>query len=160
LILQATPGCILLVTTDSGLDAIPWEYTYAPNGFLVLEFPYVHGFPAEQCIVPPAFENDWHIVAIPSNPLSHDLEPLNIDREWMRLKESIRALAYVIMLERTHYLSLERVRQIIANQKHRISISWAMVCRMSETLFSSRPCPMPVQARNLELHLLATSQQL
>jgi predicted ATPase len=120
LMLETTSGHILLVTTDSDLDAIPWEYTYGTDGFLVLDCPFVRGLPAEQRIAPPALENGLHIVAIPSNPLSHDLEPLNIDGEWMRLKESIGALPYVITLERTRPPSLERVRQLIANQKQSI----------------------------------------
>src|SRR5437764_5409268 len=36
-ILDAPPGYLLLVATDSDLDVIPWEYVYGPDGFIVLE---------------------------------------------------------------------------------------------------------------------------
>src|SRR2546430_8608942 len=44
------PERILLVTTDNDLDAIPWEYAYGPDGFLVLDCPFVRGLPATQRI--------------------------------------------------------------------------------------------------------------
>src|SRR5450755_3841055 len=80
-ILDAPPGYLLLITTDRDLDAIPWEYVYGPGGFLVLECHFVRSLPANQRIDPPALDSSLHIVAIPSNPLSNELEPLNIDGE-------------------------------------------------------------------------------
>src|SRR5947208_2575270 len=88
--LEAMVECILLVTTDATIDAIPWEYAHGPDGFLVLECHFVRGLPADQRITPPILDSGLHIVAVPSNPLSHDVEPLNIDGEWMRLKDIIR----------------------------------------------------------------------
>src|SRR5437667_3027666 len=118
--LETIPERILLVTTDNDLDAIPWEYAYGPDGFLVLECHFVRGLPAEQRIAPPTMDTDLHIVAVPSNPLSHAVEPLNIDGEWMRLKESIGALPYAITLERTRPPTIEQVRILVANQRHRV----------------------------------------
>src|SRR6266700_3356458 len=34
-LLDTAPGYLLLVTTDDDLDALPWEYTYSTDGFLV-----------------------------------------------------------------------------------------------------------------------------
>src|SRR5712691_3192624 len=64
--LATTPERILLVTTDPDLDAIPWEYAYGPDGFLVLDCQFVRGLPAEQRIPPPALKDiNLHIVAVP-----------------------------------------------------------------------------------------------
>ena len=66
--LATTPGHILLVTTDPDLDAIPWEYAYGPDGFLVLDCHFVRGLPAAQRVSPPALQDaGLHIVAVPSN---------------------------------------------------------------------------------------------
>jgi CHAT domain/AAA domain len=130
--LDNAPERILLVTTDNDLDAVPWEYTYGPygaadpshaessEGFLVLECHFVRGLPAEQRIAPPALETGLHIVAVPSNPLSHALEPLNIDGEWMRLKEIIRELPSALTLEHTRPPTLERTGLLLANQRQRV----------------------------------------
>ena len=40
---------------------------------------------ADQRIAPPKLEHSPHIIAIPSNPLSPAVKPLNIDGEWLRL---------------------------------------------------------------------------
>ncbi len=111
---------ILLVTTSENLDAIPWEYAYGPDGFLVLECPFVRGLPVQQRIKPPLLDDNLHIIAVPSNPLSHDVEPLNIDAEWMRLKEIIQEVPSTITLERTRPSTLARTRELVANQKGRI----------------------------------------
>ena len=130
--LDNAPERILLVTTDNDLEAVSWEYIYGPygaadprhaevsEGFLVLECHFVRGLPADQRIAPPALETGLHIVAVPSNPLSHALEPLNIDGEWMRLKEIIRELPYALTLERTRPPSLERTGLLVANQRQRV----------------------------------------
>ena len=89
--LETIPERILLVTTDSDLDAIAWEYVYGPDGFLVLECHFVRGLPADQRIAPPTVDTGLHIVAVPSNPLSQLVEPLDIDGEWIRLKDVIGA---------------------------------------------------------------------
>src|SRR5947208_2475759 len=92
--LETKPEHILIVTTDNDLDAIPWEYAYGPDGFLVLECHFVRGLPAEQRIAPPILDSGLHIVAVPSNPLSYKLEPLDIDGEWLRLKDIIQGVPY------------------------------------------------------------------
>src|SRR5260221_583144 len=124
--LDGSPDRILLVTTDNELDAVPWEYTYGPTGLEASEdflVPYCHflrGLPAPQRTAPPALKHGLHIIAIPSHPLSHTLDPLNIEGEWMRLKDSILALPYAVTLERTRPSKLERVRHLVANQHARI----------------------------------------
>jgi tetratricopeptide (TPR) repeat protein len=118
--LNAKPDRILFVSTDDTIDAIPWEYAYGPDGFTVLECHFVRGLPADQRIALPTMNDGLHIVAVPSNPLSHAVEALNIDGEWMRLKEIIRELPYAITLERVRPPTLERLGLHVTNQQHRI----------------------------------------
>lgn len=118
--LANAPERILLIATDNDLDAVPWEYAYGPDGFLVLDCHFVRGLPADQRIPAPTLDTGLHIVAIPSNPLSHELEPLNIEGEWMRLKEIIQNVPYAITLERTRPPTIEQVRTLVANQRHRV----------------------------------------
>jgi CHAT domain len=124
--LANAPERIVLITTDNDLDAVPWEYAYGPYGsgdsesLLILECHFVRGLPADQRIAPPTLDIGLHVVAIPSNPLGHDVEPLNIDSEWMRLKEIIQHVPYAITLERTRPPTIEQVRTLVANQRHRV----------------------------------------
>src|SRR5579859_5781806 len=124
--LDAMPERILLVTTDDTIDAIPWEYAYGRYGaddvenFLVLACHFVRGIPADQRIAPPDLENSLHIVAIPSNPLSEQVEPLDIDAEWMRLKEIIQKVPYTISLERARPPTIEQTRRLVASQRNRV----------------------------------------
>jgi tetratricopeptide (TPR) repeat protein len=130
--LAEIPERLLLVASDPQLDAIPWEYVYGSFGsddpaspdysenFLVLECPFVRGLLPSQRIAPPTLDQSLHIIAVPSNPLSDTIEPLAIDAEWTRLKESIQQVSSAITLERTTPPTLERVRHFVANQKGRV----------------------------------------
>jgi tetratricopeptide (TPR) repeat protein len=124
--LDAMPERILLVTTDDRCDAIPWEYAYGLYGaedvenFLVLACHFVRGLPLDQRIPPPALDSGLHIIAIPSNPLDTELPPLDIDAEWMRLKEIISEVPHNISLERTRPSTIEQVRRLVANQRNRV----------------------------------------
>src|SRR5256714_7328702 len=124
--LDKAPGRILLVTTDTTLDSVPWEYAYGRYGTedadstLVLECHFVRGLPAEQRIAPAALDHGLHIVAIPSNPLHKELDPLNIDGEWLRLKEIIQQVPFAITLERARPPTMEQVRSLVAKQSQRV----------------------------------------
>src|SRR5258708_15210752 len=119
--LDAMAERILLVTTDDTIDAIPWEYAYGPDDFVVLECHFVRGLPADQRIESPALDKGLHIVAVPSNPLSYGLEPLNIDGEWIRLKEIIQELKeFAITVERNRPTTLERTGLLVTGQQQRI----------------------------------------
>ena len=124
--LDAMPERILLVTTDDTIDAIPWEYAYGLYGaddienFLVLSCHFVRGLPLDQRIEPPKMDSGLHIVAIPSNPLEKELPPLDIDAEWMRLKEIISEVPHTISLERTRPPTIEQVRRLVASQRNRV----------------------------------------
>ena len=118
--LEATPERILLVTTDDTTDAVPWEYAYGPDGFLVAEYPFVRGLPPEKRIAPPTLDTGLHIVAIPSDPLDKRLNPLNIDGEWTRLQEIIRKVPSAVTLERAYPPTIEQVRSMVANRRHRV----------------------------------------
>ena len=116
--LDALPERILLVTDDALLDALPWEYTYGPSGFLVCEMPFVRGI-AQQRIDPPVLDLPLHIVAIPSNPLQQDLPPLNSTASGYASR-TIQPLPYQITLERTRPPTIQQVRNQVANQQHRV----------------------------------------
>ena len=119
--LNARPERILFVSTDNDIDTIPWEYAYGSDDFLILEYHFVRGLPADKRIASPTLDKGLHIVAVPSNPLSRELMPLNIDGEWMRLKEVIQEIKeFAITLERTSPATLERVGLLVANQQQRI----------------------------------------
>jgi len=133
--LENAPDRILLVTSDNELDAVPWEYAhgaYSPpvpsyasssEGFLVLECHFVRGLPPYQRLAPPKLEHSPHIIAIPSNPLSRAVEPLNIEGEWLRLREALQDKTlqdYAIILERTRPPTLARLGLLVANQHNRI----------------------------------------
>jgi len=124
--LASTPDRILLVTSDNDLDAVPWEYAYGTYGsevsedFLVLDCHFGRALPADQRIAPPTLDNGLHIVAVPSNPLDKDIPALNIDGEWVRLQEIVQDVPYAITLERTRPPTIERMRALLANQRHRV----------------------------------------
>lgn len=118
--LNTNPERILLVSTDDTIDAIPWEYAYGPDDFVVLERHFVRGLPADKRIESPTLDNGLHIVAVPSNPLSYELEPLNIEGEWFRLKDVFQEVPFAITLERTRPPTLEQLRRLVANQRNRL----------------------------------------
>jgi tetratricopeptide (TPR) repeat protein len=111
---------LLLVTTDEELDAVPWEYIHGPEGFLIPECHFVRGLPIDQRMTPPELNRGLHIVAVPTNPISAYVESLNIEGEWIRLKEIIDEIPYAITLERTHPPTVERLRRLVSNQRHRV----------------------------------------
>jgi len=115
--LTMNPARLLLVSTDDGLDAIPWEYVYGPEGYLILDCHFVRGLPAEQRIPPLTLGNHLNIVAVPANPLSTDVEPLDIEGEWLRLKEIIKDIPSAITLERSYPPTIDRVRRLVAGQQ-------------------------------------------
>jgi predicted ATPase len=117
--LDNEPDRILLFLEDD-LQAIPWEYVCGPDGFLVLDFPFVRGLPEDKRIDPPNLGQPLHILAVPSNPLGEGIPPLNIEGEWLRLSEIIREMPYGITLERTRPPTIDRLRSLIANQTNRV----------------------------------------
>jgi hypothetical protein len=115
------PKHILLVTEVAKLDSLPWEYLYSPDGFVVLDVAFVQGLRASQRQPTPDLgQAPLHIVAVPSNPIAHDIVRLDIAGEWTRLKESIQSLETAITLERACPPTLEQVRRLVANQRHRV----------------------------------------
>jgi tetratricopeptide (TPR) repeat protein len=118
--LAAKPSRILLVTADDVLDALPWEYTYGPNGYVVCSCSFVRGLPTEQRIAPPTMLSALHIVAVASGPLSHNLAPLNIQGEWTRLTEIVDDLQRAVTLERVWPPTVTRLRELVAEQQQRV----------------------------------------
>ena len=57
--LNAKPDRILFVSTDNTIDAIPWEYAYGPDDFIILEFHFVRGLPVDQRIALPPLRKAW-----------------------------------------------------------------------------------------------------
>ena len=118
--LDRRPERVLLVAADPDLDAIPWEYVYGPDGFLVCDYPFVRGLPPKQRIPAPEQLGSLHIVAVPSNPLHPRLAPLNIEGEWIRLVDGVRRLTSAVTLERVWPPTIERLRALVANQPQRV----------------------------------------
>lgn len=118
--LEQGPEPIVLVTSGDDLDAIPWEYLCGPDGFLVRERHFSRGLPTGQRIPAPILNTSLHIVAIPSDPLSSHVPPLNTHAEWMNLKESVTPLPFALTLERTRPSTLKQLRNAVANQQHRV----------------------------------------
>jgi len=125
--LEGQPQRLLLVAHDHELDAIAWEYTYGSYGpqdseetFLVLACHVVRGLPVESRQILPALNHHLHVVAIPSHPLHHDLAPLQIESEWIRLTEIFRELPFAIALERVQPPTLERLGLLLAGQQQRV----------------------------------------
>jgi tetratricopeptide (TPR) repeat protein len=118
--LEEMPERLLLVAETDALDAIIWEYLHGPDGFLVLERPFVRGLPREQRIEVPQLAQPLHIVAVPSNPLSQQVEPLNIDGEWQQLKDVVNDVQAALTLERTRPATIERLRSLVAGKRHRV----------------------------------------
>src|SRR5260370_35412248 len=79
--LDEKPERVVLVTSDEGLDKIPWEYTCSPDGFLVRDYPFVRSLACEKRIAPPELYRGLHIIAIPSQPLDNDIPTLDIEAE-------------------------------------------------------------------------------
>ena len=118
--LYAMPDRILLVTNHSAIDAIPWEYAYGPDGFLVANYPFVRGLPPAQRIAPSELDGGLHIVAVPSDPLDKRLDSVNIESEWTRLTEDILKVSSSVTLERAYPPTIEQVRDLLANRRHRV----------------------------------------
>ena len=119
--IEAHPKRILLVIEDPLLDVIPWEYLHGPNGFIVLDMEFARGLPAEhRRIADNLTDISLHIVAVPSNPISHDLGNIDIEGEWNRLKSSMDGQDTAITLERVRPPTLEQTRRLVANKRYRI----------------------------------------
>jgi tetratricopeptide (TPR) repeat protein len=126
---DARPKRILLVTEDPDLDALPWEYLYGPDGFIVLDVALVRGLPPANEIPthfrgrqpsPDLSSTPLHIVAVPSNPIDPAIARLDIKGEWTRLKDSLTGLDMAIRLERARPPTLEQTRRLTANQRNRV----------------------------------------
>jgi tetratricopeptide (TPR) repeat protein len=118
---DARPKRILLVAEDPELDAIPWEYLYGPDGFVILDVAFVRGLPvARRQPVPDLAGVPLHIVVLPSNPISHDIVRLDIEGEWTRLKEALHGLETAVRMERVRPPTLEQARRLTANQRCRV----------------------------------------
>jgi hypothetical protein len=118
--IDQAPERILLISMDDDLNAIPWEYIYGPDGFIVLECHFVRGLPAIDRINSPTLASGLHILAVPANPLSSLISPLNTDGDWLRFKEIVSFLPFALTLERMRPPTVERLRNAVANQRHRV----------------------------------------
>jgi tetratricopeptide (TPR) repeat protein len=118
---EAHPKRILLVCSEVELDAIPWEYLHSPNAFIVLDVAFVRGLPASQRQPAPDLHGvPLHIIAVPSNPIAHEIARLDIEGEWLRLKASLNGLESAITLERVRPPTLEQARRLVANKHLRV----------------------------------------
>jgi hypothetical protein len=80
----------------------------------------VRGLLANHRIDPPTLNKRLYIAQVLSNLSGHKLKHLNFGGVLKRLKETIQELPYVFKLECTSLTIREHVRQLVANQLHRI----------------------------------------
>ena len=123
--LDGEPERLLLVLTADDLDVVGWEYAYGPyadepDDYLASSFQIVRGLPPDQRIAPPTLDESLHILAVPSHPLSSQIPHLNVEGEWLRLRDIIGSLTSACRLERARPPTLEQVRRLVANQHHRV----------------------------------------
>ena len=116
--LELRPDRILLVITDSDLQAVPWEYAYFEDHFLVADCAFVRGLPVIQRIDVSNLDDGLEIVAVPSAPLDRDTPTLNIDGEWQRLKENVEAMDTGVRLARVRPPTVEASRSHVANRRN------------------------------------------
>ncbi|MBI4639500.1 MAG: ATP-binding protein, partial [Candidatus Tectomicrobia bacterium] len=88
-------GTLLIVTENPEAQAIPWEYLYDSNDYLVLKYYLIRGIPSEQRqshgTEMPA--EALYLVAIPSDPLlfnEHPVTELNVVKELEYLKTALK----------------------------------------------------------------------
>jgi hypothetical protein len=122
--LDGEPGRILLVLPDD-LDAVGWEYAYGDDGddrddYLAASYHIVRGLPSDQRIAAPTLDERLVLVAVPSDPLSSQIPHLNVEGEWLRLREIMSSLTSACRLERTRPPTLEQLRRLLANQRQRV----------------------------------------
>ncbi|MSP14405.1 MAG: tetratricopeptide repeat protein [Chloroflexi bacterium] len=121
--LEAWPpgtGRLLFVTEDAQVQRVPWEYTCGPRGYLAADYPFVRGLPPAQRRPAPALAEGLHIVAVPSNPLDPTVPPLDIEGEWLRLREEVEKIDGALVLERTRPPTLFALRQLVAQRQNRV----------------------------------------
>ena len=66
---------------------------------------------------PPVLDRALHIIAVPATPLSGGVPALNVEGEWLRLRDIIQEVPGAIHLERTYPPTLERLRNLVANRQ-------------------------------------------
>lgn len=118
--LETLPERVVLVADEPALQAVPWEYAYGPNEWVVTEVPFVRGLPAGKRQAAAAVDQPLHAVVVPSNPLGGGLAPLDTEGEWVRLTEIINATDSAAALERTVPATLSQLRRLVAGQRQRV----------------------------------------
>ncbi len=111
---------IVLIAECEDLQAVPWEYLCGPQGPVVLQYPFVRGLPEDQRIPTPDLRGGLHIVAVPSNPLSDQIIPLDIEGEWHRLQQVVEGLPYAVTLERCRPPTIEQLRRLVGQAQGRV----------------------------------------
>ncbi len=109
-----------LVTAETTVDAIAWEYLYRPEGFLALDLPITRALPAEQRQAPAPLNQGLQIVAVHANPLDEHVAPLHVEAEWKRLEGVVREAGRGIKLERVRPATQDALRKRLANQSQRV----------------------------------------
>ena len=114
---------LLLVASNTSLEAVAWEYACgAEGGFLASRLPLVRGLAASERKDPPAMQTDLHVVAVAPNPAGKDaqgkaLKPLDVAGEPRLLEESLGGSAQV---ERVLPATLPDLRHHLAERRQRV----------------------------------------
>lgn len=118
--LDALPERIVLVCPDAMLDAIPWEYLHDSSSWLATDYPLVRAIPKDKRIPVPQLTEPLHIVAVPAQPIDPSIDPLDIEGEWLRLREEIEKIDQRMTLERTRPPTLDELRTRLAGKRQRV----------------------------------------
>src|SRR5579884_687324 len=117
---DSMPSRLLLVPSDEHLDAVPWEYIHGSKGFLAQECHFVRGLPIDKRIPPPVLQESLHILSVPSHPLSTEVEALDTDSEWERLKETLQQVPAALTVERVYTATIDQLHRLLVNRQQRI----------------------------------------
>ncbi len=118
--LRALPEQLLLVAPEPDVQAVPWEYAYGPDDWVVTEVAFVRGLPAAQRRPPAAAAGPLHVIVVPSQPLNDSIAPLDTAGEWLRLSEVLSEVDHAVTVERTVPATLAQLRELLAGQRGRV----------------------------------------
>ncbi len=112
----ANPERLVLTIEHTPLQALPWEYIYRQQGFLVLDIPFIRSIPVAQRIATPTPTGTLHSAVLLSNPITTSLSPLHTDVEWRWLQQAVEGILNAMTLERIRPPTQQRLTQLLGHR--------------------------------------------
>lgn len=132
----AKPERFVLTIEHAPLQALPWEYMYRQQSFLVLDIPFVRSIPVAQRIAAPTPTGTLHSAVLLSNPITASLPPLHTEAEWQCMQSMLEGIPNAMTLERVRPPTQKRLVQLLdhrhAQMVHCVS---NMLLNPDETVF-------------------------